>query len=194
MIPPLADPAARHRWDAYFSEVDDLLSRAGADAAELRDDLEVHAADSMAVLSVGSELERLDAALSRLGRPIDYLRPLLADELIERGTRTYSPVTIARGISYAVMAGSGRAVIALGFGLGYLFLAIFTAMAVLKPLWGDHVGVFRNVDGTISAGIVAQSDGARELLGWWSIPIALLLAALLYVVLTKGLRALRHRR
>ena len=194
MIPPFADPAARHRWDDYFGEVDDLLSHAGADAVELRDDLEAHVADSMAASPDGSELERLDAALSRLGRPIDYLRPLLADELIERGTRTYSPITIARGISCAVMAGSARAAIALIFGIGYLSLAVFTTMAVLKPLWGEHVGVFRNADGTISAGIVARTAGARELLGWWSIPIALLLAALLYVMLTKGLRAVRHRR
>lgn len=193
MIPHFADPAARHRWDTYFSEVNDLLSRASADAAELRDDLEAHVADSIAASSGGSELERLDAALFRLGRPIDYLRPLLADELIERGTRTYSPVTIARGIAYAVMAGSGRAAMAILFGIGYLFLAAFTTMAVLKPLWGEHVGVFRNADGTISAGIVARTDHARELLGWWSIPVALLLAALLYIVLTKGLRALRHR-
>ena len=194
MTPSFVDPAARHRWNTYFSEVGDLLSRAGADAAELRDDLEAHVADSMAASLGGSEMERLEVALSRLGRPIDYLRPLLADELIERGTRTYSPVTIARGISYAVMAGSRRAAIALIFGIGYLSLAIFTGMAVLKPLWGEHVGVFHNADGTISAGIVARSDGARELLGWWSIPIALLLAALLYVMLTKSLRALRHRR
>ncbi len=194
MIPPFTDPAARRRWDAYFSEIDRLLARADADVAELRDDLEAHAVDSMAAESRGSEGERLDAALSRLGRPVDYLRPLLADELIERGTQTYSPITIARGLSYAVMAGSRRAVIGLAFGLGYLLLAIFTGMALLKPLWGEHVGVFRYADGTISAGIVAQSDGARELLGWWSIPIAVLLAALLYVALTKGLRALRQRR
>lgn len=194
MIPDFADPAARHRWDAYFAEVDVLLARAGADAAELRDDLQAHVVDAMAASSGVSELERLDAALSRLGRPMNYLRPLLADELIERGTRTYSPVTIARGISYAIMAGSRRAVIALIFGLGYLFLAAFAAMAVLKPLWGEHVGMFRNADGTISAGIVARTDGARELLGWWTIPIALVLAALLYVLLTKGLRAVRRRR
>lgn len=194
MIPAFTDPAARRRWDAYFSEIDRLLARADADVAELRGDLEAHVVDSMAAASGGNEGERLDAALSRLGRPIDYLRPLLADELIERGTLTYSPITIARGLSYAVMAGSRRAVIGLAFGLGYLLLAIFAAMALLKPLWGEHVGVFRYADGTISAGIVAQSSGARELLGWWSIPIALLLAALLYVALTKGLRALRQRR
>lgn len=194
MIPPFTDPAARRRWDAYFSEVDRLLARADAEVAELRGDLEAHVVDSMAAASGGNEGERLDAALSRLGRPIDYLRPLLADELIERGTQTYSPITIAQGLSHAVMAGSRRAVIGLTFGLGYLLLAIFTGMALLKPLWGEHVGVFRYADGTISAGIVAQSDGARELLGWWSIPIALLLAALLYVALTRGLRTIRQQR
>lgn len=194
MTPAFTDPAARRRWDVYFSEVDRLLARADKDAAGLRGDLEAHVVDSMAAASGGNEGERLDAALSRLGRPIDYLRPLLADEMLERGTRTYSPITIARGLSYAVMAGSRRAVIGLAFGLGYLLLAIFTGMALLKPLWGEHVGVFRYADGAISAGIVAQSDGARELLGWWSIPLAVLLAALLYVALTKGLRALRQRR
>lgn len=193
MIPAFADPAARRRWNEYFAEVDRFLSRAGADAAELRGDLAAHVADSMAAAPDGSEADRLDAALARLGRPIDYLRPLLADELIERGTRTYSPVTIAQGLCHAVMAGSRRALIALTFGIGYLLLAIFVAMAMLKPLWGEHVGLFRHADGTVSAGIVATDANASELLGWWSMPIALLLAALLYIALTKGLRVLRHR-
>ena len=193
MTPTFSDPAARRRWDSYFAEVDRFLSRGGADAADLRGDLEAHVADSMAVAPDGSELERLDAALARLGRPIDFLRPMLADELIERGTRTYSPITIARGLTHAVMAGSRRAAVALTFGIGYLLLAIFTTMALLKPLWGEHVGLFRHADGTISAGIVANTAGASELLGWWSIPIALALAALLYVALAKGLRVLRHR-
>lgn len=194
MSPAFTDPAVRRRWDAYFSDVDRLLARAGADVRGLRGDLEAHVADSMAAAAGGSEGERLDAALSRLGRPVDYLRPLLADELIDQGTRTYSPITIAQGLAYAVMAGSRRAVVGLAFGLGYVLLAIFTAMALLKPLWGEHVGVFRYADGTFSAGIVAHSDNAREVLGWWTIPIALLLAALLYVALTKGLRTLRQRR
>ncbi|MGH6613523.1 hypothetical protein [Sphingomonas sp.] len=192
MTPILVDPAAWRRWDSYFAEVDRLLSRAGADAAELRSDLAAHVADSMAAAPGGSELDRLDAALSRLGRPIDYLRPLLADELIERGTRTYSPIMIGRGLFHAIMAGSRRTVIALAFGIGYLLLAIFAAMAALKPLWGEHVGLFRHADGTIGAGIVATVPNARELLGWWSIPITLVLVALLYVAMTRGLRGLRH--
>lgn len=194
MIPVFADPDARRRWVAYFDDVDRLLSRVGADAAELRSDLEMHVTDSMAAASNGGELERLDAALSSLGQPNDYLHPLMADELIDRGTLTYNPITIARGLYSSVLAGSRRTAIALGFGLGYLLLGVFAAMAILKPFWFQNVGVFRNSDGTISAGIVAQSEGARELLGLWSIPITLVLAALLYIALTKGLRTLRYRR
>ncbi len=194
MTPTFTDPVARLRWDAYFAEVGRLLARAGADTAELRGELEAHVADSMTAGLGGSELDRLDLALSRLGQPADYLRPLIADQLIERGTRSYSPSLIARGLSHSVLAGSRRAAIALGFGLGYLLLAIFAGMAILKPLWGEHVGLFRNADGTVSVGIVARSARSQELLGWWSIPITLLLTGLLYLALTKGLRLLRHRR
>ena len=69
MTPAFADPAARRRWTDYFNAVDRLLVRAGTDAGELRADLEAHVVDSMAVMS-GGELERLDAALARLGRSI----------------------------------------------------------------------------------------------------------------------------
>jgi hypothetical protein len=194
MTPTFVDPAAQRCWDSYFAEVDRFLLRGRAEAADLRGDLEAHVVDSMAASPSGSELEQLRAALARLGQPIDYLRPILADELIDRGTRTYNPLTIARGLVYAIMAGSRRAAVAAAFVIGYLLLAVLTAMAVLKPLWGEHVGLFRHADGSISAGIIATSADAHELLGWWSIPIALVLAAALYVALTKGLRAFRHRR
>jgi hypothetical protein len=193
MTPHFSDQAARRRWDSYFDNVDRVLSRGLAEAAELRSDLATHVIDSMAAAPSGSELDRLNVALSRLGEPIDYLRPLLADEFIERGTRTYSPVTIARGLSLALLAGSRRTVISLVFGIGYLLLAVFVIIALLKPLWGENVGLFRHTDGTIDAGIVADTAGAQELLGLWSIPIALVLATILYVVLTKGLRVLRQR-
>ncbi len=195
MNPMLKDPAARRRWDGYFRDVDRLLASAGAEAASLRLDLQAHVADSMAAApNSASESECLEAALARLGRPIDYLRPLLADELIERGTRTYSPLIIGRGLLHAILAGSGRAAAGFLFGFAYLLLAIFIILAVLKPLWGDHVGLFRWNDGTMSFGVIAQAAGARELLGWWSIPISLAIAAALYVALTLGLRAARHRR
>ena len=176
-------------------DVDRMLVKAGDDAGGVRADLERHIVDSLADQpSSSTELERLDAALARLGRPVDYLQPLIADALLERGTRTYAPTLIARGLTHAVLAGSTRAATAVVFALGYALLAAFTAMILLKPVWGDHVGLFRRADGLMGFGILADTTGARELLGLWLIPIALIVVGVLYVALTRALRALRARR
>ena len=66
-------------------------------------------------------------------------------------------------------------------------------MALLKPIWPDHIGLFRNPDGTVTFGIVAQTQGAQELLGLWIMPISVAVALLLYVALTRWLRATRWR-
>lgn len=124
MNPFLTGPEARRRWTGYFAEVDRVLARADDDAAALRAELEAHVADSMAAASGASELARLDQALARLGQPADYLRPLLADTPIARGTRTCNPVALARDLAYAVLAASRRAAVALGFAAGSAALAI----------------------------------------------------------------------
>lgn len=193
MIPTFNDPAAARIWRDYFAEVDRLLASVGdADRAELRADLETHLMDSFAE-GDGSEVDRLASAIGRLGRPGEYLRPIIAEQLLERGTRSYAPAPIARGLYHSLKLGSTRAVVAAGFALGYIMLAVFALMAVLKPVWGDHVGLFREPDGKVSFGIVANATGAVELLGLWIIPIALLLTTLLYIVLTRALRSVRLR-
>ena len=193
-MPVLQDAAAIRRWNDYFAEVDRLLAMAGENAAEMRSDLQAHLADSFAAGDPQqSESARLEHAIGRLGRPAEYLHPLIADELLDRGTRTYNPAPIARGLYFSLLAGPTRALVAAGFGIGYLLLAAFTAMALLKPFWGEHVGLFRQIDGTLSFGIVANTADARELLGLWIVPIAITVAAVLYVILTRGLRAAKAR-
>lgn len=182
MTPDFADPAARRRWDGYFAEVDRLLRHRPADAAELRAGLVAHAFDAMAAAPDGSERERLEAALARLGRPGDYLPPAVGDGPGARGR-----LSAARRAARAAAAW-------LALALGYPLLAILAAAAALKPLWGDHVGLFRAADGTVSAGIVPPPPGARELLGWWSIPLALALAMALHVGLAGARRAVRRTR
>lgn len=194
MTPPFKDNRTLFRWNAYFAEVDRMLRPMGHSRGELRSDLEAHLSDSFASGDPEvSEDARLAVAISRLGQPADYLKALIADELIEQGTRTFHPAPIVRGLYYSLGLDLGRTAVAASFGLGYLLLGIFVAMALLKPVWGNHVGLFRRSDGAVSFGIISNPAGMHELLGYWIIPIVLIIAVLLYAVLTRALRAVRAK-
>lgn len=189
MMPEFSDPAARALWNDYVAQVDRMVALIGPEAAELSEDLRAHLADSFASDTSGSEVGRLRRAIDRLGQPSEFLRPMLADELIERGARTYDPSLISRGLYHTIRAGSRRAFSAMAFAAGYIVLAIFAAMTLLKPFFGNHIGLIRGPNGSLTFGLVTDGAG-EELLGLWSIPLTLALCALLYVLLTRALR--RH--
>lgn len=188
MNPAFSDPAAKARWDDYNARVTRLVERAGSEAAGLDLDLRSHLAESFAA-ETGTEAERLERAITRLGDPADYLRPLLSDALIARGGETYDPLTISRGLYHALRSGSARALRGGLFALGYAVLAILAVMSVLKPFFADSIGLVRGADGSLTFGITGA--GGEELLGFWSIPLTLALCALLYVLLTRRLRRWR---
>ena len=187
MIPEFSDPAAQGLWNGYVAQVDRMVALIGPEAAELSEDLRAHLADSFASDTSGSEIDRLQRAIGRLGQPSEFLRPMLADELLERGARTYDPSLISRGLYHTIRSGSRRALSAIAFAAGYILLAIFAAMTLLKPFFSDHVGLIRGPNGSLTFGIVSEGAG-EELLGLWSIPLTLALCALLYVLLTRALR------
>lgn len=195
MTAPFDDPAMIKLWNAYFSDFDRLSAPLGDEGRELRTDLEQHVLESIgAQTATGDPAQQLKAALERLGRPIDYLHPVLGERYIARATRTYSPVAVWKGLLHTTLAGGGRLLAASLFGLGYLFIAVFVIIALSKPFWPDNVGLFRAPDGKIAAGILAGTAGYQEVLGWWSVPVALSLAMLIYLLLTRGLSRLIRTR
>lgn len=187
MMPEFSDPAAQRLWADYIGEVDRMVALIGPEAAELSDDLRAHLADSFASDTTGTEIERLRRAINRLGQPSEFLRPMLADELLQRGTQSYNPSLISRGLYHTIRGGSRRAFTAIAFAAGYIALAIFAAMTLLKPFFGDHVGLIRGPNGSLTFGLVSDGSG-EELLGLWSIPLTLAVCAMLYVLLTRALR------
>lgn len=185
------DPATCQLWDSYFAEVDRLIDPLGQDGRELRDDLEQHLLEGLG-LAAGraSTPDDLRDALAKLGRPMDILRPVLAESFLSQGAQNFNPITISKGLFHTLLAGGSRVLAGIGFAIGYLFIAVFVALALAKPFWDEHVGLFRYPDGRIAAGFVSHIEASEELLGWWSIPVALALAAFIYILLTKGLKRL----
>lgn len=185
------DPATCQMWDSYFAELDQLIAPLGEDGRELRDDLEQHLLEGLG-LAAGraSTPAHLRDALAKLGRPMDILRPVLAESYLSQGAQNFNPITIGKGLFHTLLAGGSRVLAGFAFAIGYLFIAVFVALALAKPFWDEHVGLFRYPDGRMAAGFVSHSAAGEELLGWWSIPVALALAAFIYILLTKGLKRL----
>lgn len=185
--PDFSDPAAGLLWDEYFERVDALLRWAGEGGRELGADLRTHLAESFRSGDNLPEADALAAAIDRLGDPGDYLLPMIANTMLESGTRSYNPVDIAGGLYHTILAGSRRAVTATLFAIGYTMIAVFIAIAVLKPFWSNHVGLMQDAAGNVSFGVQSEA-GVRDLLGWWTLPLSLGAAALLYILLTRVLR------
>lgn len=195
MNAPFDDPATAKIWNSYFAEFDRLSAPLGEEGRELRSDLERHVLESLQAISADGDLiHQLEDALQRLGRPIEYLRPVLGEHHILNASRTYNPVAVGKGLFHTILGGGGRVLAASVFALGYLLIVTFAVMAISKPFLPEKVGLWRAEDGTISAGVMAQIPDGQELLGWWATPVALALAALIYIVLTKGMRKLLRQK
>ena len=69
---------------------------------------------------------------------------------------------------------------------------LLASMAILKPIFPDHTGILFYSDGGLVVGFrVSSGPIAYDPLGYWIIPLGLLLAALVYFGLTKLTRVLR---
>jgi hypothetical protein len=195
-LPATAD--ALRVWDNYLAEASRVARRLPeSERRELMLELRSHLAESFAVvgdLRDPDEVARVNAAIARLGRPRDFLRPMLADHLLEQGAGNFHPRLLAEGLYHNVFGGLKAGILSVAFGLAYVLIFAFAAMAVLKAFLPNHVGYFVYPDRTSSLGILADTTGAREALGYWVVPLALAAATILYVLLTLGLRGSRRFR
>jgi hypothetical protein len=86
----------------------------------------------------------------------------------------------ARNTSFARMALDAGAVLVISI-LGYGLAAWALRMALLKPFIPSRIGLWKLPDSfdplTFSIGHRSVPPGAHELLGWWIIPIFLILGA-----------------
>jgi len=134
------------------------------------------------------EVDRFLNALEKLGEPDEFLKPIVADKLLLNASQTLSPKSLILGLIFNFYAGIRRAIITLILGIGYLLLIAFALMTILKPFFPENVGLFRKPDGSKIFGIDTDMPGAQDLLGYWLIPIGLIVTIALYIFVTKFIK------
>lgn len=167
---------------------------AGLSAAE-RDDvakeIRMHVRERLA----SNPMLSVDEVLRRLGSPQTLARQYQSTQLLERASRSYSPLLMLRAtLRWALTGIQGFLIFDIAV-IGYALGAGFILLALAKPLFPDMIGLwmapglfefgFRPGDVTLSH--------AHELLGDYFVPVTLGLGTLFMLGTTRLLRFILAR-
>lgn len=119
----------------------------------------------------------VEAALQSLGDPLDLAQAYRSENQMVRAQCSGSPLVILQGLRHACSGTPGRVTATALYVLGYFGLGTLWAGALEKLLSPSRGGLwytrgdFRSITLLVGGNPPA---GARELLGWWIVPITLL--------------------
>jgi uncharacterized membrane protein len=173
------------RIDAYLMKLRRSLGELPTeDVNDILREIRSHILDR-AEASGGLTNEKLVQILKDLGRPEDIGPLYQAEALVIRARSSFSPSLILRTtMRWAMMSVLGFATFLVGL-MGYGLSFGFLFCAILKPFDPRHVGLWINKGFTLGTTDMPVGD---ELLGWWMIPVGLVLSALFLIGTTRFLR------
>lgn len=184
---------AQQRIDRYLREVRaGLHGLSDAQASEFVEELRSHIRDRAEAEGESTEAG-VTAALDRLGRPEVLAAMYLAENIVARAEKSFSPWLIVKGIfRWAALSSAGLFVL-LGSFVGYALAACFALSGLRKPFAPDRVGLWRIGPDEVSLRLgFGSPPSGTELLGWWIVPLGLLIGAGLLLLTTRfGLWSLR---
>ncbi len=186
--PTFTQKQAQSIWSDYMREVQGLCgSLDSRQTADILAELKAHLLESYIQISGGDEASRLSAAISKLGRPEDFV-PLWVEERLLEGAQ---PGATTRNLYLLLRNNALKGVQQFAFsmmvGFGYLWSFYFFIMAALKIFYPQNVGLHLSPSGIPFLGYV-DADEFTELLGYWLIPIGLAAAILLQFFLNHMVR------
>ena len=191
----ISSAGSESRLDSYFARV--RVALRGLPEREIEDilrELRSHV-DEVA----GKEGSGVEAALQSLGDPLDLAQTYRSQNQMVRAECSGSPLVILQGLRHASGGTLGRVTLTALYVLGYFGMGTLWAGALEKLLAPSRGGLWYTPGDFSSITLLVGGDppaGARELLGWWVVPIALLAGWGVKVVSDRAARWLirRHRR
>ena len=177
-----------------------LQGLSSTQVSEITAELRSHILDSMTTTNEGITDAAKRQALDRLGPPETLAEMYLAESLMAKAETSRSPwlvmLTLSRLAIKSVWALAAFLVSFFGYGASVAFLVC----AIAKPFYPDHVGFWWDTTNHIPTGLgfIWPAPSDRELLGWWMIPLSLVIAPVLFVATTRfarwNIRGIRRSR
>jgi hypothetical protein len=160
------------------------------DVREIVEELRFHILDK-AGMSGEVTAAGVDAALAALGSPEELASEYLTDSLLARAEVSRSPVQILESLFHWASLSVAGFFVLLGSILGYFFGVVFVLCALVKPFHPQTAGlwVYRDSTGNLVTsfrlGFGSPPVGGRDVLGWWIVPIGLVVGCGLLMLTTR---------
>ena len=144
------------------------------------------------------EREALEAILRRLGSPQAVARAYSLELVIEEAAVSGRFVAVVRSLFHVAATGVAAFVTALTLFTGYAIGIGFAAVALLKPIFPQNVGLWTRNGMVRSFGAEFPAPAGLELVGgYWIIPISLVAAMVTlvatHVIARRWISSLRAR-
>lgn len=162
--------------ESYLSRVrHNLRGLAPAEVSEILQELRSHVMDFVAGDMTDA---RVALALEKLGDPLEIARLNMSMRVAAQSLDRRSPVGVLKAIvrlARLSMRGAFTLLISL---IGYAFAASWLITALAKPFSPQRVGLWflpgKSGDLSLSLGSHSGSTAGHDLLGWWIVPVGLL--------------------
>jgi len=179
------DQVAQQIWTDYLGQVEQLCVMLNQrQTADIQMELRAHLLESYTQLSSGSEAERIQSAIKKLGQPSEFI-PLWVEERLLEGTMPGSGTrNLVKLFKINALKGVKQFVFSMLIGFGYLLAFYFFLSAVLKIFFPEFIGVYLSPSNILFIGYV-DSEGFTELLGYWLIPVGFGVAVSLQMIMNK---------
>jgi hypothetical protein len=193
---------AEQKIEVYLARLRKRLR--GIDEKELHEILEElrgHILERSTVNGEEPAADAMDRTLAALGTPERLAGEYLAENLLAQAEVSRSPLQVLQILfRWASLSIAGFFVF-LGSIVGYFLGAALILCALLKPVHPQTAGLWRipaGADGSafsLRLGFGSAPPGASDVLGWWIIPIGLVVGCALVMLTTRfGLGCARRLR
>jgi hypothetical protein len=181
---------AQQKIEAYLGRLRQFLRGMNSeDANEIVEELRSHIADKAAA-SGQVTAAGVDAALALLGTPEELATQYTTDALLARAEVSRSPLRILESLfRWASLSIAGFLVLLTSI-VGYFLGGALMLCAVLKTIHPQSGGLWAFPNGTdteisLRLGFGTPPPGGRDLLGWWIVPVGLIVGCGLVVLTTR---------
>ncbi len=176
---------SKNRYDNYIKSLKKVLKKLDQDEKyDIIKEINSHIYEALQNNQNKEELECLEDILNRLGSPDVVLRPIIAEKMLERSTKTFNPIHIFKALIFNLKYGISYII----FSFLYLILFSFLGLIIMKLVIPNKVGMYFLNGKFRLLGIVKSNANYNEVLGNWFIPVILLAMIFFYFLITISLR------